>query len=181
MNDVPFLAPGCFGSALIFRDDMVCNSCQFMQQCKPVHEQTLAALRQELGIKPPVERVKSVQDPEVVKAGERYPERLTLPVKVQKLLHKLDNTNFNIVGSMQMGQNPFVGDKSLGFMAIAAHLIMKLERPVSQRLIANAMMRRNDWTQGTADAHARMAIQALEHVGAIKNTEGVFTVKEKMT
>jgi hypothetical protein len=77
---------------------------------------------------------------------------------------------------MKRGENPFVGRKGFGFMAVACHLVIRLKRPVTREIISYALMKRNNWTKGTADAHARMAIQALEHVGAIKNTDGILTV-----
>lgn len=175
MNEVPELAPGCFGSALNFnKGGMVCSACPFMEKCEPAHENSLNVMRERFGISAPKKKVEKVQP--VEKGSD---ERLSLPKKVKELLGRLDKENLNIVGNIQNGVNPFSGMKKYGFMLIACHIIMRSKNPVDQRLISTALVRSLNWSQGTADAHARMSIQALKHVGAITNENGIIQVRNQ--
>lgn len=176
-NKVPYLAPGCFGSALSFRKTgMVCAACPFMSQCEPVHKESLATMRSHFGIaEPEGEKLSSV---ETLANINEPSERLTLPKKVRELLVKIDRASLDIAEKMKSGANPFSGVESFRYLQIACHLIMKFEAPVTQKLISAGLRRAMSWSEGTADAHARMAVQALEHVGAINNCDGILSVKK---
>jgi hypothetical protein len=176
-TQVPYLAPGCFGSALMFRgEDMVCAACPFRAQCEPAHQVNLAAMRERLGIKVPVQRKRAPALPPAEAINED-PSRMSLPKKVRELLSRLDRENLDIVGKIQKGVNPFAGIERYRYMQIACHLIMNMQVPVTQKLIAVGLAKAMDWADGTADAHARMAVQALEHVGAVSNNDGTFSVR----
>lgn len=171
--DVPFLAPGCFGSALNFNaSGMVCAACPFKADCEPAHQASLTALRSKLGIK--VEEKKTTKS-ERVQVDEPE-DRLALPKKVRQLLARIDRSDLNIVENIKAGFNPFKDVPSMRFMHIACHLVMNLDVPVNHKIISVGLMKSMGWSKGTADAHARMAAQALQHVGAIQNTDGVFSV-----
>lgn len=175
-NEIPFLAPGCFGSALMYRtNDMVCPACPFNKQCEPAHKRSLAAMRKKFGISEIPENDDPVRKTEVADT----PERMVLPKKVRELLRSLDGKNLNIVGKMQSGANPFEDLRKFRYMKIACHLIMKLDVPVTQELLSKGMELKLGWASTTANAHARMAISALEHVGAIENKDGVISVRRK--
>ncbi|MDE4297053.1 hypothetical protein PXK56_17850 [Phaeobacter gallaeciensis] len=176
-TNIPFLAPGCFGSALHFQGEgMVCAACPFKGECEPVHNMALQAMRERLGIKmPPVRRAAPLPtNEEATEDGTR----LTLPKKVRELLGKLDRENLDITGKMKQGVNPFAGLGRYGYMMITCHLIMHLRVPVTQKIISAGLATKLGWANGTADAHARMAVQALEHVGAIDNNDGIFSVRK---
>lgn len=172
--EVPFLAPGCFGSALIFKeDDMVCPACPFMEQCKPVHEQALEKMRDRFGIEK-----KSIPVKKQVVTSQDHPERMTLPKKVRGLLKSLDGSKLNIVGDMKNKVNPFRSLDKMRYMQVVCHLVMHLSIPVTQKVLAAGLRKQMNWSEGTANAHARMSIQALEHVGAIENNDGTISVKK---
>ena len=47
----PFLAPGCFGAALAYKEEAAeCRSCPFKEQCAPLSQENLRILRAELGL-----------------------------------------------------------------------------------------------------------------------------------
>lgn len=180
MNDtqIPFLAPGCYGSALLFqKTNMVCAACPFAAQCEPVHQMALQAMRDELGIGTPVP--KKARSSEVRVGDEVVTDETTmaLPKKVRELLARLDRETLDIAGKMKNGVNPFSGIRRYRFMMVACHLILRLEIPVTHKVISVGLMKTMGWASGTADAHARMATQALEHVGAIEKSDGIFSVR----
>ncbi|MBA8881771.1 hypothetical protein [Phyllobacterium myrsinacearum] len=103
------------------------------------------------------------------------PGELALPKKTQELVDRLDRSNLNVTEKLQKGENPFAG--TLPFMRIVAHLLIKLDRPLTRQFVAAAFMTKFDWQQNTADAHARMAFQALEHIGAVREMNGTIQIK----
>lgn len=170
---IPQFAPGCFGSALTYREgDMVCGRCPFASDCEGEHIAALTRLRQKLGIEVKPSPIRRSAKPQ---RAIDDPTLATVPVKVRALLQKLDGMSLDIVAKMQRGENPFL--KVMPFMAIAAHLLIKAQRPLGQKTLAAALAMKLGWKEGTADAHARMALQALEHVGAIILIDGGAVMK----
>lgn len=179
MNTVPPFAPGCFGSALAYKDgDSVCMGCVFQAQCQPVHVEARIALRQRLGIKTP-EEIKAEKQPVAkVVFKDQSPEALALPKKVQELVDKLDRGGYNVVESLKSGQNPF--GAAMPFMKIAAHLLLALaprQKTIDRDLLTTAFVSKLGWQENTAEAHARMAIQALTHIGAVENMDGAIILR----
>lgn len=167
-NAVPFLAPGCYGSALLFKsDDMVCGACPFREACEPVHELSLAAMREKLGVVAP-KRTRIVANKI---AMNNIPERAGLPKKVRELLASLDKLSLDIRSKMTEGVNPFTDLGKMRFMEITCHLIMNLRIPVTQQIIRLGLKSKLEWADGTASAHARMAVQALEHLEVVEVSE----------
>lgn len=164
-NKVPFLAPGCFGSALTFKsDDIVCGGCPFRDGCEPMHQKSLEAMRAKLGIVAP-KRTRTVVEKV---ATNDIPERMGLPKKVRELLASLDKVGVDFKQKMKEAINPFTGLGKMRYMEIACHLIMRLPAPVTQQTIRLGLKTKLDWADGTASAHARMAVQALEHLEVVE-------------
>lgn len=101
---------------------------------------------------------------------------MVLPVKVRRLIEKLDAASLHITEKMSQGVNPFEG--KVPFLQIACHLLMRLGRPLPRPMLAQAFVQKLGWQQNTADAHARMAFQALAHIGAIVDTEAGAVLKK---
>ena len=172
MSQVPEFSPGCFGSALAFREDIpVCLSCNFREQCKPIHIDNLAKLREHYGIKVAVPRIKRA--PVVVSTDESL---LRLPKKVRELVERIDRSSIRITENLMKGLNPF--ETEFPFMRVACHLLLRLDRPINQKLLSAAFMKKMNWLEGTADSHARMAIYILVHVGAVDHIDGQISLRK---
>ena len=173
MIRAPEFAPGCFGTVMNYKPtDMICGSCQFAKSCGEcviVRRQELAEL-----LHLPIYRKRFVQE----KAPETPAKEVgfTLPKKVTELLERLDNGSFDIIGSLGRGENPFSGKSHL-FMRIACHLLLNSSIPISQNMLSTSLATHLKWAKGTADAHARMALIALKHVGAIDDMDGNYSLK----
>lgn len=179
MTDIPHFAPGCFGSALAFKeDDSVCMGCVFKAECQPIHLEARAALRARLGIKLP-EEIKAARPAKPkVEFLDQSEAALALPVKVQELVDKLDRGGYDVVNKLQAGENPF--GASLKFMKVAAHLLLgfaKANRPLDAEVLTTAFVKTLGWQESTAQAHTRMAIQALTHIGAVDNLQGKIVLR----
>ena len=177
MTHVPPLSPGCFGSALTFKEeDSVCRGCKFAELCKPAHLDAKAQLQARFGITKMSAKSKAAKAEQKKEAARSEdPAVLALPVKVQEIINKLDRGNYQVVEKLRSGENPF--GSTMPFMKIACHLLLRIERPLDRPLLAQAFMHKMNWGQGTADAHARMAIQALTHVGAVDNVDGRISLR----
>jgi hypothetical protein len=170
MTQIPEFAPGCFGSALGFRGaDMVCRACQFASACEPVHLMVQEQLREKFGIKPKLEPVAARPTP-------LDPAAIKLPKKVRDLLDRLDQGDFDIVGSLRRGANPF--GATMPFMAVACHLLLRRAEPFGRDYLAAALSHKFGWQPETAQEHARIAIYALLHVGAVNSNDGLISRKE---
>lgn len=162
---IPSFAPGCFGSAMGFDDTApICVVCTFREQCKPMHEINLAKLREACGIK-------KVQKRKKQPTADPVEEGLTVPKKTLELVDKFEHAGLSVTTDLTAGKNPFA-KTAMHFMTIAAHLLLRLDRPLRQSDLVMALQTKLHWTKGTADSHARMAFQALEYIGAINVTEG---------
>lgn len=181
MSQIPPFSPGCFGSAIAFKeDDVVCSACQFAGQCKPVHLATLQAMREKFGIKTTQqltdERVQARVEAKAAKqAPPTDPTLMTVPKKVRELLERLDRGKYDVVAKLKKGENPF--GSAIPYMMLACHLLLNFNTPVDKDFLSTAFVRKLGWQKGTADAHARMAIQALTHVGAVENRDGLITIR----
>jgi hypothetical protein len=179
MTTIPEFSPGCFGSAVAFKkDDTVCRGCKFASMCEPAHIEAQTALRERYGIKTTQEVLADHKQQREAEKAQRQaakdPATLVLPKKTQDLIDRLDRGNYDVKGKFLRGENPF--GASMQFMRLVAHLLLRMPK-VDKGLIATAFVQKLNWQQGTADAHARMAIQALEHIGAIINSDGVISLK----
>ena len=181
MTTIPEFSPGCFGSAVAFKkDDTVCRSCPFAEQCEPAHLEAQQALRERYGVKTTQQVIahnKQVREAEkAARQAAKDPAALVLPKKTQVLIDRLDRGNYDVKGKFARGENPF--GQSMRFMQIVGHILLRLkDGGLDRQLLAAAFVKKLEWQQGTADAHARMAIQALEHIGAITNNDGVISLK----
>ncbi|SOC90118.1 hypothetical protein SAMN05216358_0142 [Rhizobium sp. AN5] len=181
MTTIPQYAPGCYGSAVAFKkDDTVCRGCKFASMCEPAHLEAQAVLRERYGIKTSAqvyaERDRRLAEERAEREANRPADMLVLPKKTQELIDRLDRGNYDVKGKFSRGENPF--GASMKFMQIVGHLLLNLKNTrIDRALIATAFVKKLDWQQGTADAHARMAIQALEHIGAICNQDGIISLR----
>jgi hypothetical protein len=173
----PLYAPGCFGSALAFKKaDLICSNCPFALACEPVHVTNITILRSKYGLNPIC--LSPVLEIEPVPVAE--PLAINLPEKVKALLRTLDNGNYNVCGSLLDGINPF--GAALPFMAVACHVLLhmrRLEKSSTRDMMTTAMMTKFSWQKSTAGEHARIAIYALLHVGAIESNDGLLKIREK--
>lgn len=171
MTSIPNFSPGCFGSALGYQDDSpICKNCPFKDECIPLHDENLATLRAKFGITPKQKAVKASTARPNPAAGV-----MALPAKVQALVDKLDAANLRIGEKLLRGENPFEG--KVPFLQVACHLLLRLGRPVERSLLSQALTHKFGWQQNTADAHARMAFQALAHIGVIVESEAGAIIK----
>ena len=172
---IPPFSPGCFGSALAYEDTApVCTACTFAEKCRPLHEHNLELLRERVGVKG--KGSKTAKNPLAQKPAAD-PAALTVPKKVQALVDKLDSSGLRITEKLSRGVNPFADTQGMGYLKIAAHLLLRLKAPLDRQTLAYAYQTKLGWTEGTADSHARMTIQALTHIGAVRNIDGLITVK----
>jgi hypothetical protein len=169
-DNIPEFSPGCFGSALTFKEtDMICMACVFHARCGPVHTLNLARMRDVLGVKEEPKPVVIIT-PEIVD-----PIRLTLSKKTQALLAKLDAGGYDIINKLAAKINPF--SNTMPHLAIACHLLLKLGRPLEREFLTTALMAKMKWTRATAEEQARVVTYALLHVGAVHSNDGSLTLK----
>jgi len=179
MTEIPNFAPGCFGSALAFKsEDVVCSNCPFAAACEPAHLEARRLLRERYGLQTTQEVVRAEISARKAEKEERSraldPSALTLPKKTQELIQRLDRGQYDVVGKLQRGENPF--GSAIPFMRVLCHLLLKGFQ-LRQDTLTTAFAKQFNWQSGTAAAHARMAIQALEHVGAVENRDGIISIR----
>lgn len=164
------LAPGCYGSALAFKEDApLCSACPYADRCAPLHRANLSALRERFGIKDTSPRARPRAKPGV--GGQ-----MSLGAKAQALFEKIDGMNLRITEKLAAGQNPFAGQR-MAFMLIACHLLLNYRGLLTQDVMSMAYAKRLECKPATADAYARLATQLLSHIGAIDVTEGTLTIR----
>lgn len=140
-----------------------------------MHEENLARLRAELNVKDKRQRFEMSEPTQ----ANPNPGAKVLPKKVREYCERLDRMRLNITGNLAAGINPFSRD-SMAFLYVAAHLLMKLSR-ADRALRANMLTEAYQLTlkckKTTAEAYARMALQILQHVGAVDEMDGGFTIR----
>lgn len=150
---------------------MICRACKFAEACEPAHHAALTALRARYGITP----TPHVAKKEKVQKTTVDPTASVMPKKAMELVERLDRGQFDVTGSLKRGENPFV--KGMNFMRVACHLLLRAPEPFNREFLAAAFVKSLGWKQNTADAHARMAIHALTHVGAVDNRDGRISIR----
>ncbi len=163
-------APGCFGSALTYREGTPeCSTCEFAANCAPVSQQRLMRLRErygvQIGTKRQRDRAKAV---EIVAFPPEVPAEvaLTLPVKVRELLARIEKHGIRVTAALREGKNPFAWDK-LAFLYVACFLLLRRGRHgVDLKELTLAFKQKLDWNAGTAAAHVSQTVQALKALGA---------------
>jgi hypothetical protein len=170
MTTIPDFSPGCFGSALAFDEAApVCSVCAFAAQCKPIHELNLKTMRERLGIPAPKITQRAKRD-------TADQQGMTVPVKTQALIEKIERAGIRVTESFASGLNPFT-DMGSNFLKIVGHMLLKSPRPLARNDFAMAFQMKLNWSQGTADSHARMAMQALQYIGAVDEIDGTVTLR----
>lgn len=150
---IPQSSPGCFGSALAYqKGSVVCAKCPFESDCAGLHTQNLAALREKLGISPKTTPTRRAE--------------VAVPKKVQEIVARINAAGINVRESLRNGQNPF--PQNMMVLRIAAHALLKMKQPVDRDFLAACIMNRLKWSEETADAQARIAVQTLAHLGAVE-------------
>lgn len=151
MNKNAF-APGCFGSALTWREnDEVCKSCPYTRDCEARSRVALEQLRELCG----------------VQVAPQRRANGALSKRAEAVLDKLDMTTAEIRGAIQAGRNPF--PKQSGFLReICAALMIQ---PANRAFLTMILQRRMEITETVADVYTRLALQILNHCEAI-TTEG---------
>jgi len=173
MTDTLALAPGCYGSPMSYGDDIQeCRSCPFAESCKPESERRRNLLREKLGVEFRGTRPKRPKP-------EREPgAALTtgLPVKVEALLRRIEKAGIKVTEKLAKGENPFP-ENSIGFLRVTCHLLLHLETGLTREQLRMALMKKLNWTQGTAAAHAIQACQVLTALGAAVELNGRIMLK----
>ena len=170
--NIPSFAPGCFGSVIAFSEtDVVCVNCTFAESCQKAHMRVKNELQMRFGITVPKRRRKITVDPET---GDTT---LMLPSKTQKLLNSLDVSADDVCGSLQRNINPF-REKGPKYLSLLCHLLVRMHQPIKSDDLVMAFVTKFGWKKDTAKVHARTAVQALEHVGAIRRIDGLICLKE---
>lgn len=171
MTDIPDFAPGCFGSALAYEETTpVCQVCKFATECRPMHQRNLTALQTALRI--PARKTMAPKRIASPNSGG-----MTLPVKVQGLVDKFDRSDLRITEHFAKGENPFQ-QSGMNFLKIVGHMLIKAARPLTRQDFSMAFQMKLNWSAGTADSHARMAIQALQHIGAVDLVDGAIAIRK---
>lgn len=106
------------------------------------------------------------------------PASMTLPKKVQELITRLDSGEYRVIDSLAAGINPFEG-KGMSFMRLVCHLLLRIDGSLNREVLSTAFVTKLGHKEETADAHARMAIQALTHIGAVQNTDGNIRLRRR--
>ena len=172
MTTIPKFAPGCYGSALAFDiEQSVCRRCAFATSCQTLHQENLAALRARFGI---VAKPKPAAPPP--EADKINPATMMLPKKVREHIERIERAGIKITDKLRAGENPFP-TSGFAFLRVACHLLLNLPKPVDQKLLTFALEAKLNWRHDLANAHARMALQVLTHVGAVDELEGKFVLR----
>lgn len=168
--NIPKFAPGCFGSSIAFSTDDICRNCPFFEACQDVHCRVVQELREKYGVTVPKKKQRAKVDPN----GDTT---LALPIKTQNVLNKLDTSADDICGLIKKNINPFQ-NKGPKYLSLLCHLLIRTKQPINPDFLITAFMTKFNWKEDTAKVHARIATQALEHVGAIKRVDGVIFLKD---
>lgn len=145
-------APGCYGSGFLYvATSAECRPCQFREACGPEAADRRQAIFAAHG----------VDDPELTRKAPRLND------KAAAIVAETDAEAALV--ALRAGRNPF---KAVRFVAVAAHLLIKVDRPIERDTFKVALMRALEWSKSTAETHARTAIQVLVALGAAEVAEG---------
>lgn len=170
----PDLAPGCFASALAYRDDAAeCTGCPFSAECAPASSARMAQLRAELGL----EGMVGPGRKRVVKAASPAATGFvaTLPKKVQALVEQIDKKGLKVGDALRAGTNPF--DKP-AFLRVAAHLLLKLPGGVDRNVLRAALQHKLGWSYETANSHAAQVFHLMPALGVAEDRNGKMILKK---
>jgi hypothetical protein len=165
------LAPGCFGSPIIYKGDgPICSLCMFSATCAPRSQARRTALQAQFKIE-----VKSAQITIASRTPEVAPTPALYPVKVVDLLERIERAGVTVTDKLRQGVNPFTNKP--GFMRIACDMLLRATEGVKRTELCFALMTQLNWTSETAASHTSQAIHALTALGAITNENGRITLK----
>lgn len=165
-------APGCYGSALTFdMGSAECSQCMFAEQCGPRSAERMLYLREVLNLSPVLPKKKKAAASSAPAAGA---VEFTIPKKVQAWLEQFEARGIKITEALRERRNPF---ETPPFMRIACHLLLGLRDGFDTKTLAEALVKKCDYTPQTAAAHAIQARQILLSVGAITFENGLMRLK----
>lgn len=174
MNASPEVAaPGCYGSALTYSaDGPECRSCMFAATCKPLSLERRTALRAKLGIpdRAPVPAKVRTQP-----ASDGASLMSTLPKKVGEAVQRIERMGVKVTEALRQGVNPFTTKPA--FLRLTCHLLLRMPDGFDRQSLKHGLMRKLDWSEGTASSHAAQAFQILVALGAAEEINGKLTMK----
>ena len=163
------LAPGCYGSALAFKNDApMCSACVFAARCEPLHERNLVTLRDMLGVTAP-------------KVAKRLPKEkpglagaFAISPKAQALIDAIEAKGIKVTKALADGISPFAGT-GLPTLHIACALLLK--NVCRRETMVAAFIKHLNYAAELAEERAATTIQALEAIGAVRVLETQIVIR----
>lgn len=177
-HTAPEMAPGCYGRAMSYRSGTPeCDLCPLATSCAPLSIARTQAIRARLGIvaKPPKPPVVSKMPEPAAAIAYRQAMGMSLPVKVIDLLGRIERSGIRVTETLARGENPFT--ETPAFMRVICHLLLRRPQGLNRRTITMALMHQFKWQETTATPHTTQAIQALAALGAIRDQDGIVSLK----
>ncbi len=179
--DIPH-APGCFGSALTYKAGTTeCDTCEFAEKCAPISARRLAVLREKYNVAEP-KKARERRKPEPAEPlvlPPEVPPDLTLPLKVQGVLARIERAGVKVTEALRRGENPFQHNW-LRFLYVAcAVLLLRQERGATREEVIDAFQKKMKWSEATAAAHFAQAVHALRALGAADLVNGRLQLRNQ--
>jgi hypothetical protein len=175
MTDVmdPGLAPGCFGSPLIFNGThAVCSTCAFITECRPKAAVRLAVLHAHFGIAAPAPAVAAPLPPPRLEVGG-----VLISKKAMKTVDRVEAVCSDFKSALLKGVNPIVDKTKRVWLRIACDVLLEGNDGMTKDDLILAYTTKLDWGRETAIAHANHALQVFTAIGATLEIDGRFSIR----
>jgi hypothetical protein len=152
-------------------------ACPFAESCASTGAEQLARVRAELGVVVKEKKPKVMRAPREVPADMHATGVLTegLPKKVEELLQRIERAGISVTAALARRENPFTKDPK--FLRVTCHLLLLLPAGIDRKTLMSAFVKKLEWSEGTAAAHATQAFQALTALGAATEQNGRLILK----
>lgn len=168
---VMFGAPGCYGSALTFREDLVeCRNCNFNNTCGTISAERLVRLRDILG----VEAIGSKKAKLPVRNISKARLDGALPKQTQAIIDMIDRSRIRVAESLIAGKNPFEKPK---FMRILCHLLIAFEAGFGKPVLRQVLERKLNCTETVAKLYTDHGLRALMEIGVVVEANELFKIR----
>jgi hypothetical protein len=167
-----FGAPGCYGSALTYREDLVeCRNCNFNNTCGVISAERLTRLRSVLGIEPVGPKKAKLPKRDATKA------RLdgALPKKTLAIIQLIERMNLRVAENLIRGTNPF---NKPDFLRVMCHLLITFKTGVPRNVFKEVMQRKFNHSEAVANEYVTHGLRALQEIGVTVEENGIVRVKQ---
>lgn len=167
MAKIPPYAPGCFGSAVLYNEDLVCGQCPFAMECLSGHIVARDKLRVLIGL----DGIEDRRRPKLVERLEQMRAANAVPTELEAVIEQVrrHDERIPILDNLRARRNPFEGSRLLAF-DLFCQIALRTNRVRPEMLTKLLVIKGKSDT--LAKVYTTVVFRVLRELGVVRLEDG---------